>query len=173
MCFTVASLGRVLDFGYFVGNFFVSAVNEIVHREHDVHLVGAVGNGKRCLNGFHLQASLRRWEIGRANSHVHLRNIEVFAHHLGKLRVNADGSHVRVPGIVVFKVIDALSECSHRAFAVVGAQRGEVDAVEQKAIHLVGGVFGAMLFEQFVHGSFNGGIVGGHLAAFDGLQIFV
>ena len=49
---------NVLDLGDFVTQFLVGLVLEVAHVEHDVHLVGAVGNGQGGLGNLGLDMGL-------------------------------------------------------------------------------------------------------------------
>ena len=164
---------RLLNLGDFIGDFFISTVHKVAYREHDIHFVGTVGYGESGLHSLHLEASLRRWEIGRANGDVHIGSFESFAHHFGKLRVDADGSHIGIFGIIVLKIVHTLSKSSHRAFAVVGAECGEVDAVEHQFIHILIVVLGSMSSKERLYLSLYFSIVGDDFAIGYHFLIFV
>ena len=171
--FGVAVASRLLNLCYFIGYFFIRTIHKVAYGEHDVHFVGAIGYGEGGFHRLHLEASLRRWEIGRANGDINVGSFESFAHHFGKLRVYADGSHIGIFGIIVFKIVHALSESSHRAFAVIGAESGKVDAIEHHLIHILIVVLSKMSGKESLHLSLYFSIVGNDFAIGYHFKIFV
>ena len=163
----------MLDLADLVAQFLIGLIPEVAHVEHDVHLVGTVGNGQSGLGNLGLDVGLAGGEAGAAHGHVNAAHLEGAAHDRGKVAVDTDGGHILVLRIVGLEVIDPLYKLCHAALAVVGGQRGQIHAVEQELLHLGGVVLGSMLVDEFLHGSTDGSVIGGDVALVDGGHVLV
>ena len=163
----------MLDLGDFIAQFLIGLVLEVADIEHDVHLVGAIGDGQGGLGNLGLDMGLAGGETGAAHGHVNTTHLEGAAHHGGEVAVNADGGHVLVLRIVVVIVVDLLYKLGYAALAVVGGQGRQVHTVEQELLHLGGVVLGSVFVNDFLHSGSNGSVVDDDVALADSGHVLV
>ena len=161
------------NFGDFIAQFLVCLIHKVADVQHNVHLVGTILDGEGGFCHLGLDVGLRSGESGATHGNIHIAHLKGTAHHFGKIAIHANGCHILVLRIARPVVVHLLGEGCHRAFAIGGAERGEVHAIEQEFIHLLVIVFCHVLAHDFFHFGSHHGIVGFHLAVGKCLHILV
>ncbi len=142
-----------------LAHLFVIPGQEVAYVDYNINLVGPVGNGQSRLGYLHLGKGLRRGETARYGSNIHGRHVEVGANGSGKVGIDTDGSHVVHLGMLLFKIVHPLGHARNRLGVILGMQRRQVDAVEQKLVHIGCTVCGQIVANDFPSASHYLGIV--------------
>ena len=138
----------------FVARQVVFAVEHLADADDDVDLIGAVFDGHRRFEHFHLQVGLRGRESPRHAGDRHFGIAGGQSDGLDENRIDADRRHAarlrEMPG-----QLDRLArEFTDRASRIRSAQRGEVDTAEAPFVHFCPAVTPGLrpdLFEQRAH----------------------